>query len=142
MAFRSNASLLASKQLRRASAIVREQRRMAVIIAREISKEAHVQQERLIYSVPIPRSPSGRPLWIRKHTKRGGLRAGERAKTIGQLGLSVVLLNDAPHAARRHYQKVFVHMRPAPWRTIAIKNKRRWVLEKRREAQIRALRRT
>jgi hypothetical protein len=134
MPFTTNAAQLAQRYARRAADVRAEQRREAGVIARGVSQEAHNQMRRLIYSVPVPRSSTGRALWVRSRK----LLEKERARVVN--GADVVLENNRPYAGVRHEKTQFVYMHPAPWRRVTIRNKRRWVQERRHAALLRALR--
>lgn len=133
MAFTTNAHQLAQRMRRRAAAVMAEHAREARTIAQGVSRESRAQLQKLVYDVSIPIGPGGQPLWIRS----GDLRRREKARVVN--GVDVILTNSAPYAAWRHNQTSFRFMRPAPWRTVALKARRDWVLRRRHLAQLRAL---
>jgi len=81
--------------------------------------ESRGQMSALIYNVPIPVSNTGRPLWRRTNT----LLRNERfyfEKASGN-SLTGLITNNTGYAYWRHEMK---GEREAPWRNIAVQNKR------------------
>jgi hypothetical protein len=117
-----------------------EQGRAAGLIAPELETESkRILQER-IYSLRIPTSRTGRPLWVRTSE----LMNAERAVATG---IDVRLENSSRHARPRNDLGLPGHRQPrftlsVQWQAEAAQKLRPRILALRREAQQRALNRS
>jgi hypothetical protein len=136
---RTNARKLAEKYRLRAYALPRELERAARDLAPLLQREAVRVQERKIYSVRIPLTSSGRPMWVRT----GQLK--RRESGFAQ-GTTLVLENRTPYAVPRHVLGLPGHRQPVytlsvQWHWEATKKLRPQILSRRRKALLKALRR-
>jgi hypothetical protein len=137
----TNTAELIGKWRARGVAIDREQRRENEKIRLVLNREATRILRIKVYSVPIPAGPGGKPRWRRT----GNLIGNEEAKVEG---MDVILYNKSPHAEFRLLlgtpsgrQIRSPGVQQVDWQVEAIKNRRSWILQVRREALNRALKR-
>jgi hypothetical protein len=133
----TNARATGARMLSRALAVTPELRAAAVDIARELRKDSQSILSSQVYGVPIPRSPTGRPLWRRT----GQL---YRRETWRPVGAAVRHQNLTPYARHRRNLGLPGHRQPkytrsVQWYEDAVRRKASWIRRRRQEALRRAL---
>jgi hypothetical protein len=139
---RSNAGQIAARMRARQAASQRELRTAARRIAIQMRKATTRVMRSRIYSVPIPRTRTGLPKWVRT----GELLGKEAARADG---VRVILSNPTGHAIPRYTlgtpagRNIVSHgVQSVQWHREAIMQERGYILKERREALLRALRRS
>ncbi len=136
----SNAAELEARYIRRAQLVRRNQITASWQIALRLTEESRAILRQDVYAVPVKRSKSGRPLWVRT----GELLAQERFAVEHQT--TVKHVNESDHFIYRWFygkpggQRASPPQHASNWFRAAISRNARWVHDVRQRALRAALR--